>query len=249
MERLQKRIARAGVASRRKAEELILAGKVKVNGVVVREMGVQVSENDEVVVNGKHLQEEQKVYYLLNKPRGTICAVSDDRGRDTVMSCFPDVEERIFPVGRLDYDTTGILLMTNDGEFANRMMHPSCHVPKTYEVYVNGVFTDNMARQLSKGIRLDDGMTLPCDVELMERSEKKKKTVLRVTIIEGRNREVRRMMEYFGCRVTRLARIKYGSLELGSLRQGEYRKLRMFEVKKLLELAYRNQRLMPKKES
>lgn len=236
MERLQKVMAEAGIASRRKSEELIKAGRVKVNGVTVKEMGFKVSKDDEIVVDGHEIEKEQKVYYLLNKPKQCISAVKDDKGRRTVLDCFGPMKERIFPVGRLDYETTGLLVMTNDGEFANAMMHPKYHLPKTYEVAVNGVLTDQMLRMLSHGIRLNDGMTLPCDIELVSRLEGKKKTVIRITIYEGRNREIRRMMEYFHCEVTRLNRIGYGFLEIGNLRQGQYRKLRMYEVRKLLSM-------------
>lgn len=237
MERLQKVIASAGVASRRKAEQLIQEGKVSVNGKIVIEMGIKVSPEDEIKVNGKPLQKEEKVYYLLNKPKGYICAVSDDKDRKTVIDCFPDVKERIFPVGRLDYDTTGLLILTNDGEFANKMMHPRYHLPKTYEVAVDGVLTDQMLTMLQNGIELEDGKTLPAEVYLLKRLEGKKKTVIQITIYEGRNRQVRRMMEYFHCEVTRLARIQYGFLDLGHLRQGQYRKLRSFEVRKLMHMS------------
>lgn len=237
MERLQKVIASAGVASRRKAEQLIQEGKVSVNGKIVTEMGIKVSSEDEIKVNGKPLQKEEKVYYLLNKPKGYICAVSDDKDRKTVIDCFPDVKERIFPVGRLDYDTTGLLILTNDGEFANKMMHPRYHLPKTYEVSVDGVLTDQMLTMLQNGIELEDGKTLPAEVYLLKRLEGKKKTVIQITIFEGRNRQVRRMMEYFHCEVTRLARIQYGFLDLGHLRQGQYRKLRSFEVRKLMHMS------------
>ena len=236
MERLQKVIAKAGIASRRKAEELIAQGKVKVNGVTVTEMGVQVSGNDEITVNGKQIRTEEKVYSLLNKPARVICSVSDEKGRKTVMDCFEGIQERIFPVGRLDYETTGLLIMTNDGEFANAMMHPRSHLPKTYEVTLNGVLTDDMARILSNGVMLDDGKTLPADVVILSRSENRNRTILQITIYEGRNREVRRMMEYFHCEVKKLNRVGYGNLDLGNLRQGEYRKLRMYEVKKLLSM-------------
>lgn len=236
MERLQKVLAAAGVASRRKSEQLIADGHVKVNGETVMEMGVQVGPHDVITVDGKEIGKKEKVYYLLNKPKQCITAVSDDRGRATVMDCFPDLKERIFPVGRLDYETTGLLLMTNDGDFANKMMHPKSHIKKTYEVAVTGVLTDNMCRMLERGILLDDGKTLPAEVIILQRSEKKNKTVLHITIQEGRNREVRRMMEYFHCEVTRLNRIRYAFLDLGNLRQGQYRKLRMYEVKKLLNL-------------
>ncbi len=235
-ERLQKAIAKAGIASRRKAEELISSGRVKVNGKVITEMGFKVSDSDEIMVNGKTLKKENKVYYLLNKPRRTICSVSDEKGRDTVLSCFEGVNERIYPVGRLDYDTSGILLLTNDGEFANLMMHPRSHLPKTYHVTVSGVITDDMARLLSNGIVIEGKKTLPADVIILERSVNRNRTVLEITIYEGRNREIRKMMEYFHTEVTRLERIRYGFLDLGNLRQGEYRRLRMFEVRKLKEM-------------
>lgn len=236
-ERLQKVIAKAGIASRRKAEELIESGKVKVNGKTVTEMGIKVTEKDEITVNGQPLRQENKVYYLLNKPRRTICSVSDEKGRDTVLSCLEDVKERIYPIGRLDYDTSGILLLTNDGEFANLMMHPRYHLPKTYHVTVSGVITDDMARLLSNGIEIDGRKTLPADVAILERSANRNRTVLDITIYEGRNREIRKMMEYFHTEVTRLERIGYGFLDLGHLRQGEYRRLRMFEVRRLKEMA------------
>lgn len=235
MERLQKVIAEAGIASRRKAEEMIASGRVKVNGVTVKEMGVKVSGNDRVEVDGKEIGKEEKVYFLLNKPKRTICAVKDDKDRDTVVDLI-DCKERIFPVGRLDYETTGLLLLTNDGEFANGLMHPRNHISKTYEVAVNGVLTDGMCALLEKGIELEDGKTLPAEVYILNRSEKKNKTVLQITIQEGRNREVRRMMEFFRCEVTRLNRIQYAFLDLGKLRQGQYRKLRMYEVRKLMNL-------------
>ncbi|MBR3349485.1 MAG: rRNA pseudouridine synthase [Solobacterium sp.] len=235
-ERLQKVIAKAGIASRRKAEELIESGKVKVNGKVVTEMGVKVSDRDEILVNGEPIRKENKVYYLLNKPRRTICTVSDEKGIETVLSCFEGINERIYPVGRLDYDTSGLLIMTNDGEFANHMMHPRYHLPKTYHVTVDGVITDDMARLLSNGIVIEGKKTLPADVAIVERSVNKNRTVLDITIYEGRNRQIRKMMEYFHCDVKRLERTGYGFLDLGHLRQGEYRKLRMFEVRRLREM-------------
>ena len=233
MERLQKVIAQAGIASRRKAEELIASGKVRVNGETVTQMGVQVSPSDRIEVNGVEIGREEKVYFLFNKPKKCICSVSDDKGRETVLDYFTDVRERIFPVGRLDYETTGLLLLTNDGEFANMMMHPSFQVKKTYEVAVSGILTDDMCRILENGVNLEDGRTLPAEVVLLERSRKRNRTVLQITIQEGRNRQVRRMMEYFHCEVTRLNRISYAFLDLGNLRQGQYRRLRSYEVRKL----------------
>ena len=194
-ERLQKAIAKAGIASRRKAEELIQSGKVKVNGKVVTEMGVKVSDTDEITVNNKPIRTENKVYYLLNKPRRTICSASDEKGRETVLSCFEGINERIYPVGRLDYDTSGLLILTNDGEFANLMMHPRYHLPKTYHVTVSGVISDDMARLLSNGIEIDGKKTLPADVAILERNVNRNRTVLDITIYEGRNRQIRKMME------------------------------------------------------
>ena len=240
MERLQKVIAQAGIASRRKAEQLIAEGKVKVNGETVTQMGVQVSPHDTVEVNGVEIGKEEKVYFLLNKPKKGVSTVSDDKDRETVMDYFSDVKERIFPVGRLDYETTGLLIMTNDGEFANLMMHPRNHIHKTYEVAVSGVLTDDMCRLLENGINLEDGKTLPAEVVLLQRSRKKNRTVLQITIQEGRNRQVRRMMEYFHVEVTRLNRIQYEFLDLGNLRQGQYRKLRSYEVRKLKSIANGN---------
>ena len=239
MERLQKVIAASGIASRRKAEEMIQQGRVKVNGQTVKEMGVKVSTQDRIEVDGHEINKEEKVYYLLNKPKRTICSVSDDKERDTVVDII-DCKERIFPVGRLDYETTGLLLLTNDGEFANGLMHPRNHIRKTSEVAVNGVLTDGMCALLEKGIELEDGKTLPAEVFVLQRSEKKNKTVLQITIQEGRNRQVRRMMEFFNCEVTRLNRIQYEFLDLGNLRQGQYRKLRMFEVRKLMSNVNKN---------
>ena len=238
-ERLQKFIANQGICSRRKAEEMIQQGRVKVNGQTVKEMGVKVSTQDRIEVDGHEINKEEKVYYLLNKPKRMICSVSDDKERDTVVDII-DCKERIFPVGRLDYETTGLLLLTNDGEFANGLMHPRNHIRKTYEVAVKGVLTDGMCALLEKGIELEDGKTLPAEVFVLQRSEKKNKTVLQITIQEGRNRQVRRMMEFFNCEVTRLNRIQYAFLDLGNLRQGQYRKLRMFEVRKLMSIVNKN---------
>ncbi|MBP3892190.1 MAG: rRNA pseudouridine synthase [Solobacterium sp.] len=234
MERLQKVIANAGITSRRKAEELIEKGRVKVNGVVVKELGFKVDSKDEIEVDNKPIQKEEKVYYLLNKPKKTICSLKDEKGRATVIDCFPNIKERIFPVGRLDYDTTGVLILTNDGDFANQMMHPRHHIPKTYEVSIDGYLTDAQIKALEKGIPLEDGKTQPAIVNLLNRSQKKNKSILELTIFEGKNREIKRMMEYFHHTVTRLNRLSYGSLTLGKLRQGEYRKLRNYEIRQLL---------------
>ena len=236
MERLQKVIAEAGIASRRKAEELIVNGKVKVNGEVVKELGTKVDINDEIVVNGEPINKEEKVYYLFNKPKKVICSVTDPHNRTTVNDYFSGINKRVFPVGRLDYETTGLIIMTNDGEFAQQMMHPSKHIEKTYEVEVEGIFTEKMAIHLTNGIVIEGKKTLPAIVEIVSTSKRKNMSLLNITIFEGRNREIRKMMEYFNCDVKRLKRIQYGFLTLGKLKQGEYRKLRSYEIRKLINL-------------
>jgi len=237
MERLQKVLAHAGVASRRKAEQLILDGKVKVNGKVVKELGTKVSSSDTVEVEGVKLEKEQKVYYLLYKPRGIISAVVDDKGRKTVADLFPHVEERLFPVGRLDYETSGLLLMTNDGEFSYLMTHPKYKIDKTYIARVKGIPTREQLKQLSRGIELEDGMTAPARVKLQHADRKTGKAIIEITIHEGRNRQVRRMFDAIGCPVQKLRRERFAFLTLHSLNAGESRELTPHEVKQLRVLA------------
>ena len=231
MERIQKLIAAAGVTSRRKAEELIKEGRVSVNGKTAS-LGGSAEPWDEIRVDGELIRMEKKVYYLLNKPVHTLCTVKDDRGRKPVLSCFPKEKNRIYPVGRLDYDTTGVLILTNDGDFANAMMHPRHHVQKTYRATVNGLFTERMAKALEAGIPLEDGMTLPAKVKILSAEERQ--SIVEVTIFEGRNREVKRMMEYFHLRVTRLDRISYDFLTCGNMKRGESRTLSQDEVFRLM---------------
>ncbi len=230
-ERISKKIAAAGIASRRKAEELIRAGKVSVNGHIA-ELGEQADENDEILVDGKPIRSEQKVYYLLNKPAGVVCTVHDDRGRKTILSYLPK-GKRIFPVGRLDYDTTGFLLVTNDGAFSNLLVHPRHHLPKTYLCRVGGQFTKKQILELEQGILLEDGMTLPAEAEIVSYSEHPKEMLISITLHEGRNREIRRMMNYFHHPVLSLKRISMGSLTLGELKEGEYRPLLESEIELL----------------
>lgn len=237
MERLQKLIAQAGITSRRKAEDMIQAGRVVVNGKVITQLGFQADINDEIIVDGTPLKKEEKVYYLLNKPKHCLSTVTDDRGRETVIDYLTGVKERVFPVGRLDYDTTGVLLLTNDGSFANKMMHPRYHLPKTYHVTIDGVMSEYQVKQIRKGIMLEDGMTLPADALVLAASKNKNKTIMLITIFEGRNRQIKRMVEFFGYKVTRLERLTYGFLDKGRLHQGEFRKVRSYEIKKLLEYA------------
>ncbi|MGM9951471.1 MAG: pseudouridine synthase [Lysinibacillus sp.] len=238
MERLQKVIAYAGVASRRKAEQLIVEGKVKVNGKVVRELGTKVSNSDTIEVEGVKLEKEDKVYFLLYKPKGYISAVTDDKGRKTVVDIFKKrVPERIFPVGRLDYDTTGLLLLTNDGEFSYQLTHPKFKIDKTYIARVKGVPTIDGLKKLQRGIKLEDGKTAPAKVSMTSFDEKAGKAICEITIHEGRNRQVRRMFEAIGTPVVKLKRERFAFLDLGNLNPGEYRELTKHEVKQLRVLA------------
>lgn len=238
MERLQKVIAYAGVASRRKAEQLIVEGKVKVNGKVVRELGTKVSNSDTIEVEGVKLEKEDKVYFLLYKPKGYISAVTDDKGRKTVVDIFKKrVPERIFPVGRLDYDTTGLLLLTNDGEFSYQLTHPKFKIDKTYIARVKGVPTVDGLKKLQRGIKLEDGKTAPAKVSMTSFDEQAGKAICEITIHEGRNRQVRRMFEAIGTPVVKLKRERFAFLDLGNLKPGEYRELTKHEVKQLRVLA------------
>ena len=238
MERLQKVIAYAGVASRRKAEQLITEGKVKVNGKIVRELGTKVSNSDTIEVEGVKLEKENKVYFLLYKPKGYISAVTDDKGRKTVVDIFKKhVPERIFPVGRLDYDTTGLLLLTNDGEFSYQLTHPKFKIDKTYVARVKGVPTIEGLKKLQRGIKLEDGKTAPAKVSMTSFDEKAGKAICEITIHEGRNRQVRRMFEAIGTPVVKLKRERFAFLDLGNLSPGEYRELTKHEVKRLRVLA------------
>src|SRR5690554_990840 len=234
MERLQKVMAHAGIASRRKAEQLILEGRVKVNGETVRELGRKVSPEDFIEVDGKPIREEKKVYILLNKPVGYISTVDDPRGRRTVLDLVADVKERVYPVGRLDYDTSGLLILTNDGELTYKLTHPSFEVKKTYLVEVEGKPGKELAR-LEKGVMLSDGMTAPAAVA--EVKTDKNSTSFLLTIHEGRNRQVRRMCEAIGYPVKSLKRIKFAFLELADLPEGKYRYLTEKEIKNLQGLA------------
>lgn len=237
MERLQKVIAHAGVASRRKAEELIKRGQVTVNGKIITELGVKVGPKDIVEVNGIRIEQEEPVYYLLYKPRGVISTVSDDKNRKTVLDFFPEINRRIYPVGRLDYDTSGLLLMTNDGEFANILMHPKFEIDKTYVAKVKGIPSREDLKKLQQGIRLEDGLTQPAKVKFLSGDRKKNTAIIEITIHEGRNRQVRRMFEHIGYPVMKLKREKFAFLTLHGLSAGEFRPLTPHEVKRLVALA------------
>ena len=237
LERLQKRIANSGYTSRRKAETLITEGKVKVNGQVVTELGTKVSHSDTVEVEGIKIEQEDKMYILFYKPTQVITSVSDDRGRKVVTDYFEDIETRIYPVGRLDYDTSGVLLLTNDGEFANLMTHPRYHIKKKYVAKLKGYLMREQVKELEQGIELEDGFTQPAQVKIKRQDKEKNTTLVEITISEGRNRQVRRMFEYFGHEVNKLTRIQFGPLDLKGLNAGEGRVLTPHEVKTLRHLA------------
>jgi 23S rRNA pseudouridine2605 synthase len=237
MERLQKVIAKAGIASRRKSETLIQEGKVTVNGQTVTELGTKVGPNDRIEVNGIPVEGEEPVYFLFYKPTGVISAASDDKGRAVVTDYFPMIKERIFPVGRLDYNTSGAILLTNDGEFANLMMHPKHKIEKVYIAKVKGTPAKETIRKIEKGVQLEDGKTAPAKVKVLSADRAKNVAILELTIHEGRNRQVRRMLEAVGHPVEKLKRERYSFLELKGLTTGEFRPLTPKEVKQLRALA------------
>ncbi|MFD1955778.1 pseudouridine synthase [Paenibacillus thailandensis] len=241
MERLQKILAQAGVASRRKCEEMITAGLVEVNGVKVTELGAKADPAADVItVNGKRIKGEKKLYLMLNKPKGVITSATDPQGRKVVTDYLPGIKERVYPVGRLDYDTEGLLLLTNDGEFANLLTHPSHHVPKTYLATVKGIPHGSSLEKLQNGIELEDGMTAPAEVEYADVDTDKNQATISITIYEGRNRQVRRMFDAIKHPVLKLKRIRFGELPLAPLPRGKYRHLTEAEVKELRNMALKS---------
>lgn len=239
MERLQKVIARAGVASRREAERLITAGRVRVNGEVVTTLGVRVDPaQDRVEVDGRPIVPETFVYLMLHKPRGVVTTVRDPQGRKTVLDLITGVPQRVFPVGRLDWDSEGLLLLTNDGELAHRLMHPSYGVVKVYRAELVGAVTEEAVRRLREGVLLEDGMTAPAKVRVIARSARS--SWIEIGIHEGRNRQVRRMAQAVGFPVKRLIRVAYGPLKLGKLPPGKFRRLQESEVEALKKAVTRD---------
>ncbi len=235
-ERLQKVIAQAGVASRRQAEEFMRQGRVKVNGVVVSTLGTKVRLDDKIEIDGKPLPKRQREYsyFLLHKPCGYITSASDPQGRKTVMDLFKKVPQRIYPVGRLDYNTSGLLLLTNDGEIAHRLMHPSYEVKKTYQVEVEKKIPEKHLQLLRKGIELEDGKTAPAQIREVSPRGRSLLPTYEITIHEGRNRQVRRMFLAIGFPVVALKRIRFGPLELeSSLPSGQFRPLTHKEIQSL----------------
>ena len=232
--RLQKMLADCGVDSRRKCEELIRRGNVKVNGKVAV-IGDKVDPyTDKVYVKGKRVTAAAKPkyrYIMLNKPRGYVTTMSDERGRKCIKELIGDIEERVYPIGRLDKETEGMLLLTNDGDFANHIMHPKKHINKVYRVTVRPAITEEMVDKLQTGIVLDGRKTAPAQVRVVTKQEGR--VVLEIVLREGRNRQIRRMCESLGLEVARLKRIAVGTVKLGGLKQGMYRDLSADEVKRL----------------
>ena len=242
-QRLQKIIAQAGLASRRGAEELIAKGRVQVNGQTITELGMKVEPNDHVEVDGSPIEGREKlVYYLLNKPRGVVTTNNDEKGRQTVIDLLGDVSQRVYPIGRLDYDTTGVLLLTNDGVVANQLMHPKSRVDKVYVAKVEGIATDEKLAPLKHGVVIKGRKTAPARVTI-ERVDKDKKTSMVLVIIhEGRNHQIKNMLQKVHLPVVKLTREQYAFFDLVGLQSGEYRKLTGAEVRRLKAEDYKNYR-------
>lgn len=236
MERLQKVIANSGFTSRRKAEELIKEGKVKVNGKVIKELGTKVSYDDSIIIDGVLLKkEENKEYYLLNKPRGVISSVSDDKNRKTVVDLI-ETETRIYPIGRLDYDTTGLILLTNDGELTNILSHPNNNIEKTYIAKIEGILSKENIDALKKGIIIDGRKCKPVRFKVRKKDLEKNTSMVEITIVEGRNHIVKKLLHELKHEVIKLKRESYAFLTLDNLKSGEYRMLSIKEVKRLYSL-------------
>ena len=238
--RINKYIAHAGVASRRNAEELIKNGHVTINGTVVDNLATQVKASDRVEIDGSPIYNEEKVYYLLNKPRGVISSVSDEKGRKTVVDLLPEVRERIYPVGRLDWDTSGLLILTNDGDFTDKMIHPRNEIDKVYLARVKGIATKENLRPLTRGVMVDGRKTKPAHYHIVKMDKEKNRSVVELTIHEGRNHQVKKMFEEVGLLVDKLSRIRFGTLDLAGLRPGEFRKLSKKEISQLHNAAINN---------
>ena len=239
MERLQKVIANSGVASRRKAEELISQGRVKVDGEVVREMGVKVGKNNVIEVDNIKISTEEKVYFLLNKPRGVVTTAKDELGRKTVVDLI-ECDKRIYPVGRLDYDTTGLIILTNDGDFANNIIHPKNKIDKTYVAKINGILSIVDVMKLKKGVVIDGVKTAPAKVKLKKADKKSNTSFVEITIHEGRNHQIKKMIESVGFEVLKLKRERIAFLTLDGLSSGDYRVLNPKEISKLYALSQDN---------
>ena len=231
--RINKYLASSGIASRRECDKLILDGRVKINGKTAV-VGAEVNDGDEVFVDGRQVALKKNEYYVLNKPKGYICSVSDEKGRKTVIDLMPENVGRIYPVGRLDYDSEGLLILTTDGELAQHLTHPSNNVPKTYLVKVEGRLTETDLNPIRSGIEIDGYVTKKCKAHIVETN--KEYTKVHITLYEGKNREIRKMFTAIGKEVTLLKRIKIGEISLRGLNRGEYRKLSKQEVEYLMSI-------------
>lgn len=232
--RINKYLAGTGLGSRRKVEELVTSGKISVNGNIVRDLSTDIGAGDVVKFEGKTLlPESEKVYIMLNKPRCYVTTLSDEKGRKIVLDLIRDCKVRVFPVGRLDYNTRGLLILTNDGDFANSIIHPSKHISKTYQVKLKYMPTNKQLSQIRRGMVLDDMRTLPAKVEFIGMDEEY--YLLNVTIFEGKNREIRRMFEALNLKIYDLIRLSIGGLNLGDLKEGKYKYLKMDEIDKIFE--------------
>ncbi len=241
MERLQKIIANSGYCSRRKAEELIKAGKVKVDGKIITELGTKVSDKSIIEINNERITREEKEYYLLNKPRGVVTTTSDDKHRKTVVDLI-ETNKRIYPVGRLDYDTTGVIILTNDGEFAHMIMHPKSEIDKVYIAKIEGIINGEAIHKLETGVELDQVVVKASRVKVRKMDHKNNHSLVEITIHEGKNHQVKRMFEKVGYRVDKLKRERIAFLTTKGLNSGEYRKLSGKEVSKLYVLANKKER-------
>lgn len=237
LERLQKIIAQSGLTSRRKAEQLIVDGKVKVNKQTVTTLGTKVAKKDLVEVNGIPLEKEAPVYYMFYKPREVISSLHDDKGRKIVTDYLHGVAERVFPIGRLDYHTSGMLLLTNDGDFANLLMHPRYEIKKVYITKIKGIPNKEELKQLRKGVQADKELLKAIHYKVLSTEKKKNTMILEITLGEGKNRHIRRMMESLGYPVMKLSRERYGFLTLDGLQSGDFRELTPHEVKQMRHLA------------
>jgi 23S rRNA pseudouridine2605 synthase len=234
MERLQKVIAQRGYTSRRKAEQLIVDGKVKVNGQVIRELGTKVPKNADIIVEGKKIEVVDKVYYVLYKPEGFVSTTDDEHDRKTVVDLVPN-DVRVFPVGRLDYDTSGLLLLTNDGEFMNMVTSPSNHIEKEYQVKMNGFLRKEESSKVCRGLKIDHYITRKAKIHQVTYHKKTETTTANIIITEGKNHQVKKMFEAVGHEVIKLKRVRFGSITLDGLSKGDYRLLKPHEKKYLYE--------------
>ncbi|HIU64726.1 MAG TPA: rRNA pseudouridine synthase [Candidatus Avacidaminococcus intestinavium] len=234
-ERLQKILASAGVASRREAEKIILEGRVKVNGKLIKEVGLKFKKTAYITVDGKPIRQEKKIYLIFNKPRGVVTTMQDPEKRKCIADFVKDLDERVYPVGRLDYNTEGLLILTNDGTLAQALMHPSNEIPKSYRVAAVGIIPQEKLDQLRIGVKLEDGLTAPAMVDLIAYDNEKNLTYFNIVIHEGRNRQIRRMCDFIGFPVRQLKRFKIANLTLNGLVKGKFRELHPAELKVLMK--------------